>query len=133
MTTGSPQWSTLNDPYPSMLQILNLDTETDYHPPFQIPPLGSFIDRQFARVERSRLSSGVLSTKAIFTNHFTDGSTEVTEIVDDPSRVLQEQQRLYHSFRSRYQALEVAIFENDYRMMEEPLKEQEELDGEEFE
>lgn len=132
ITLGSPQWSTIHGPYPDVeyLQQHDSRTQSDLYAPIQIPPLRSFIHRQFTRAERTRLSSGSVSTKVMLTNHFTDGDIEHKEIIDDPSRVLEEQDKVYIGFKNRQQAIRVAIFDHDYQTGEERLKEHHELEEE---
>lgn len=132
MTLGSPGWSTLDDPYPEILDIQRYNTEkhSDVITPFHVPPLGCFIHRQFAHAERTRLWSGSMSVKVKITNHFTDGNIEHKDITDDPGKVLEEQDRAYHDFKQRKHALEVALLDHDYLAMEDPLKEHEDYDDE---
>lgn len=66
----------------------------------------------------------------MLTNHFTDGDIEHKEIIDDPSRVLEEQDKVYIGFKNRQQAIRVAIFDHDYQTGEERLKEHHELEEE---
>lgn len=135
MTLGSPGWSTLNNPYPEFEDLRRYDTQTqsDVFTPFHIPPLGLFIHRQFIRAERTRLSSGFITTKVKLTNHFTDGDIEHKEFTDDLCRVLEEQDKTYLNFTKRKHALTVAIFDHDYLATQEPLKEHEDYEEDDYE
>ncbi len=134
MSIRLPQWSTLQSPYPEVEYLAHRDhgSQSDIQVPFQVPPLGLFILRQFIRAERTRLSSGSVSVKVFLTNHFTDGNIEHKEIIDNPCSVLEEQDKLYLDFKNRKKALVFAIVDDDYESGAAEVKEYEEYEEGDF-
>lgn len=88
-----PVWSTKNGAYPEFVQFPNVNPDDGSvvgYTSFKFPPLRHSICSQFTRVDRTRLPSGLFSTRVLIRNQFTDGRTEEKEIVDDVGKVLEE-------------------------------------------
>ena len=118
MQLGSPVWSTDAGYYP--------EPEDDglEYPDLPIRPS---ILSQVISAECTKSDNGNISTKVTLVNQFTDGTTERKEIIDDSSKVLEENERVYASMQVRNAAVAVAIQEVQHDMLAGQLKELEEL------
>lgn len=130
MELGSPSWSTHTRHYPESEQVPQAvgDNVSITQMEFQIPPLAPSIVSQVTTVERTKSENGDLSTKVALRNLFTDGTIEHKEVIDDPSKVLEEYERVCASMIARRNAIYTTFREAQYKTLERQVKEHEEND-----
>ena len=130
MKIGSPTWSTAAGRYPEpeIIQEEVGDGISTRYVRFPYRPLRPLILSQFIKAECSKSEKGSLSIKVALENHFTDGTTEQKEIVNDSSKVLEENDKVYASMHARFAAVGAAVQGAHYDMMERTLEAQEEID-----
>ena len=104
MQLGSPSWSTSAGHFP----------EPEIFPAEYKEYAGSLgvgfryrssILSQMIAAERTRSGKQDNSTKVVLTTMFTDGATEIKEIVDDCGKIMEENERVYASMRAREAAI----------------------------
>ena len=105
METGAPEWSTRDGHYPEPEIIPAWLRDVAGEVNFQYRPS---ILSQLVAAERTKSGNQNLSTKVVLTTVFTDGATEVKEIVDDCCQVMEENERVYTSMSARNTAIDVA-------------------------
>ena len=123
MQLGSPVWSTDAGHYP--------EPEDDGVVYLDLPIRPSILS-QATSAECTKFEKGNISTKVTLTNQFTDGTTERKEIIDDSSKVLEENEKVYASMQVRNAAVAVAIQEAQHDMVAKQLEELEEIYEEEL-
>lgn len=130
MQLGSPSWSTHTGHYPEFEQVPQAvgDDLSTTQMEFQVPPLAPSIVSQVTTVERTKSENGDLSTKVALRNLFTDGTVEHKEIIDDPSKVLEEYRRVYASMIASRNAIYTTLREAQYQTLDRQFKELEEND-----
>lgn len=126
---GGPSWSTCAGQYPELgkaLEMVRDDVSID-HTVFQ-RPLAPSILYQLTTAERTKSDTSNLSTKVTLKNIFTDGTIEKKEVIDDASKVLEENTKVYASMRARDSAVNAALEEAKHESLDRQLKEHEEND-----
>ena len=130
MQLGSPRWSTYAGGYPEP-EVIREEVGNGAslgYVKFPYLPLRPSILSQLTTVECTRSEKGNLSTKVALRNIFTDGTIQQQQIVDDSSKVLEENEKVYASMQARNAAVSAAVQEAQYDMMARPLREHEEND-----
>ncbi|KAL9131467.1 MAG: hypothetical protein Q9217_000615 [Psora testacea] len=95
ISVGSPNWSTMDAPYPRLPSMTGraddgtFDGSLDLQTYKQLSIKRSIL-RQLASAEEVKYRNGTKATKVFLVNHYTDGSMERKEIIQDPVKVLQE-------------------------------------------
>lgn len=124
MQVGNPTWSTDvgHYPEPSIVQEDDSnDASIDYVKPRHLPLRPSILSQSIT-AECPKSEKGNLSTKVTLRNLFTDGTIEQKEIVDDSSKVLEENEKVYASMHARNTAVNIAAQEAQYDGVARPLK-----------
>ena len=117
MQLGHPVWSTSAGQYPESFREDYTDGEVTKYVEFQATTLRPSILSQIIAAECTKSEKGIISTKVALKNLFTDGTTESKEIIDDPSKVLEETEKVYSSMQTRNAAVDLATEEARYDMM----------------
>ncbi len=117
MQVGSPFWSTSAGQYPESFREDYTNGEVTKYVEFQVPTLRPSILSQNIAAECTKSEKGIISTNVALKNLFTDGTTESKEIIDDPSKVLEETNKVYSSMQTWNAAVDLAIEEARYDIM----------------
>ncbi len=117
MQVGRPIWSTSAGQYPESFREDYTDGEVTSYVDFQGPTLRPSILSQIIAAECTKSEEGIISTKVALKNLFTDGTTDSKEIIDDPSKVLEETNKVHSSMQTWNAAVDLAIEEARYDFM----------------
>ena len=126
--TGAETWSTYNGQYPEYEWIQKFDPydRSINWVEARVPSVRPSIAKQIIEAERTKFANGSISTKVKISNIWTDQRIENKEIVDDPSKVLEEVREAKCSILNRNHSIFVAKQEEYSQEFEQQLKECEE-------
>ena len=132
----SPTWSTYHGSYDNYYpQVEELCPDGDADPDAEhfydtVDNLRPSILAQLTTTQRKKSWNGSIELRVVLKNRFTDGNEEDKTIVNDASRVLEENEKAYASAKERYNAVGLAIWELSYRKQKEALAAAKEMEDE---
>ena len=116
LQAARPSWSTKIGGYPEFIEVTNVNPDDGAvvgYTSVKSPPLRHSICSQSTTADRTRLPSGLVSTRVLIRNSFTDGRTEKREIVDDAGKVLEEVKKATMAMNNRAHELSLAFRDKD--------------------
>lgn len=135
----SPRWSTYEGSYadfyyPRIYEICpdgedDPDTEDTCSTIDDIRPS---IMSQLTKVQQKKLWNGTIETRVVLKNHFLDGEEQEKTIANDSSKVLEEVEKFHASAKERKRAIEIAIYNLQYRKQQDRLANAEEAEKDGF-
>ena len=129
--TGTETWSTYNGQYSEYEWIQKFDPydRSINWVEARVPSVRPSIAKQIIEAECTKFANGSISTKVNISNIWTDQRIENKEIVDDPSKVLEEVREAKDSIMGRNHSITVAKQEECSQEFEQQLKEGEEWEA----
>ena len=122
----TPTWSTYdgyyNNYYPQIEQLCpdadDPHADDTYN---KIDNLRPSVLSQTTTVQQRKSWNGSIETRVMLRNCFTDGRVEEKMIVNDPSKVFEEVEKVHASIKKRHHAIGLALWELSFRKQKESL------------